>query len=89
MSNIDSPTTWLWVQLETALDAETLAKLRVGYNAQNARYTLASKIRQTEYDIRLFTKHQKIYPVGSKQYNNYNEKLKRRVERLAKLKSEL
>jgi len=86
--NTDNPTKWLWIQLETMLDAETLTQLHAGFDKQSKKYTRTTKIRQTAYDIRLFTKNQKLYPVGSQQYLNYSEKLKRRMARLELLKTE-
>lgn len=89
MDGIDNPTKWLWKQLDGILDSETLTALRQGFDEQYKRYALTSKIRQCEYEIRLYTKNRAIYPTGSKQYESYTTKLNRRIVRLAKLKSEL
>lgn len=89
MNSVDNPTKWLWQQLDTLLDQETLKTLHTGFDEQYKRYTRVSKIRQCEYEIKLYTRNQQLYPVGSKQYDNYTVKLSRRMVRLAKLKSEL
>lgn len=85
---MDTPIKWLWAELHRRLDGETLQELHEGFTKQSEIYNRASKIRQCEYEIRLYTKNQKIYPVGSKQHINYAEKLKRRIARLARLKDE-
>lgn len=89
MNDIDNPTKWLWRQLDTILDVETLKTLHAGFDAQNKRYTNAAKIRQCEYEIKLFIKNQKLYPTTSRQYKTYTDKLDRRKARFIKLKNEM
>ena len=84
----DTPTAWLWHQLDALLSDATLDDLRRRYDAYSHRYGLAGKIKQTQRELAWYEKAITTYGLDSTVYRRCAKMIATRKARIAKLQDE-
>lgn len=87
-TNLPTPLTFLWSELDTLLSDATLAELRKRVAAHTDRYNRAAKIRQAERELDQFQRRITTKGPGSPAYMRLYRQIERRKARIKMLQDE-